>query len=378
MKINRCAAGIDNFSTISHILNNARVGLLTGPSAQTRSFRSTPDIIASNCRLKYLFASEHGLFADLQDGLGDGGKHIDRATGAEVISLYESHQPPPVKLLQELDFLLYDIQDVGARYYTYLTTLTDSMIAAASAGVPVIVFDRPGMIALDRIEGNILNPKFASYVGRFPVPVRYGLTVGEYAGYINRAHNIGCDLTVIPCEGLTRPMHYDDTGLPFINPSPNINSVDCALNYIGTCLFEGTNVAEGRGTTQPFSMIGAPWMDNRVLISAMDEYGFEGVSLRPAWFTPLYGKYKGERCEGVQIHITDRSRYQPFEFAVRMIDELRARFEQFEMTTYIDLLFGDDRLRNEYIGRDAVDRFFSMNREQLAEWAASSYHDRIY
>ncbi|MGI6742876.1 MAG: DUF1343 domain-containing protein [Eubacteriales bacterium] len=378
MNNNRCAAGIDNFSTISHKLNNARVGLLTGPSAQTRAFRSTPDVIASNCRLKYIFASEHGLYGDLQDGLGDGEKYIDRETGAEVISLYESHQPPPADLLLELDYLLYDIQDVGARFYTYLSTLTDGMTAAASAGIPIIVFDRPGMIGLDRIEGNILNPKFSSYVGRFPVPTRYGLTIGEYARYINNSQNIGCDLTVIPCEGLTRRMYYDDTGLAFINPSPNINSVDCAINYVGTCLFEATNVSEGRGTTQPFSLIGAPWIDNRVLTEGMKEYGFEGVYLRPAWFTPLYGKYKGERCEGVQIHITDRGRYQPFEFAVRMIDELRARFTEFKMTTYIDLLFGDDRLRAEYIGRPAVDRFFTTNQKRLADWAASSYHERIY
>jgi uncharacterized protein YbbC (DUF1343 family) len=173
-------------------------------------------------------------------------------------------------------------------------------------------------------------------------------------------------------------MYYDDTGLAFINPSPNINSVDCAINYVGTCLFEATNVSEGRGTTQPFSLIGAPWIDNRVLTEGMKEYGFEGVHLRPAWFTPLYGKYKGERCEGVQIHITDRGRYQPFEFAVRMIDELRARFTEFKMTTYIDLLFGDDLLRTEYIGRPAVDRFFAMNRLSLANWAESSYHERIY
>jgi len=375
---NRCAAGIDNYSTISGRLNNARVGLLTGPSAQTRALRSTADVIASNCRLEYLFSPEHGLFGDLQDGRGDDGEYRDRETGASVISLYESRRAPPAEILQQIDFLLYDMQDVGSRYYTYLSVLTDSMAAAAMVGIPVVVFDRPGMIGLDRVEGNILNPKFSSYVGRFPVPVRYGLLTGEYARYINGSQKLGCDLTVVPCEGLSRSMYYDDTGLPFINPSPNINSVDCAINYVGTCLFEGTNVSEGRGTTQPFSLIGAPWINNRKLLDGMSGYGFDGVVLRPAWFTPQYGKYKGERCEGVQIHITDRGRYQPFELALRLLDEIRAKFDQFRMTDYIDLLFGDDRLRAEYIGRAAIDRFLTMNKGKLNDWVSSCYHERIY
>ena len=152
MNNNRCAAGIDNYSTISGRLNNARVGLLTGPSAQTRALRSTADVIASNCRLEYLFSPEHGLFGDLQDGRGDDGEYRDRETGASVISLYESRRAPPAEILQQIDFLLYDMQDVGSRYYTYLSVLTDSMAAAAMVGIPVVVFDRPGMIGLDRVE----------------------------------------------------------------------------------------------------------------------------------------------------------------------------------------------------------------------------------
>ena len=369
--------GIDNIASVAARISGASVGLVTGPTGVTRDMKRSIDVAAGLCRLTALFSPEHGIRGELQAGLGDDASR-DRATGAEIIPLYGRSRVPSMDILSRLDFLLFDMQDAGARYYTYLSTLTDCMKAAAAAKTPVIVFDRPNPISLSRVEGSLLDERFSSFVGRYGVPTRYGLTIGEYAHYINGSRGLGCDLTVVPCEGLTRDMYYDDTGLCFVNPSPNINSTDCAVNYIATCLFEQTNVSEGRGTTTPFSVIGAPWIDSEALVAAMDGYGFEGAVLRPAFFTPVYGKYVGESCEGVQIHITDRNRYQPFELGLRLFDEIRSLFPQMKVNQGVDLLFGSDRLRLEYIGRRRIDSFLAGNAETLEKWSEEARPYRIY
>jgi uncharacterized protein YbbC (DUF1343 family) len=370
-------AGIDNICTVADALTGKRAGLITAPTGVDRFLTPSAQVVSRWCRVEELFSPEHGLYGESQAGAGDS-PYVDDVTGIDVIPLYGSRTAPDSDQLSRVDVMLYDIQDVGARYYTYLSTLTRSMKACAAAEVPFIVFDRPGMIGLGQVEGSVLDERFASFVGEYAVPTRYGLTVGEYARYINEEKQIGCALTVVPCEGLRRGMYYDDTGMIFVNPSPNINSVDCAVNYIGTCLFEATNVSEGRGTTTPFSVIGAPWLRAQRLMARMAEYRFDGVRLRRTFFTPVMSKYAGQRCEGVAIHITDRRRYQPFAFGLRLFDEIRALFPEFTVSDGLDRLFGSDRLRCEYIGRRAIDGFLSANAAAVAAYEAASRPYRIY
>jgi len=371
-------AGIDNLITVKDRLDGKRLGLVTAPSGVDRRLRSTAEIISETFSLGALFGAEHGLRGEVQ--AGDATRsYLDSEFGVQVHALFGERIAPTKEMLNRLDAVLFDIQDAGSRYYTYIATLTAVMKSCAKQGIPLFVFDRPNPIGLERIEGSILNEEFSSFVGEYAVPVRYGLTIGEYAGYINSTREIGCDLTVIPCEGLTRSMYYDDTGLPFVMPSPNIPTPETALHYVGTCLFEGTNLSEGRGTTRPFELIGAPWLRAVPLIERLNSYGFGGVMFRRAYFTPTFSKYKGEVCEGIQIHITDRDHYQPFEVALRMIDEIRANFIDFQWNEpHIDRLFGDDKLRTEYIGRGKIDDFLSLNSKRVEEFRDSIREYYIY
>lgn len=369
--------GIDNILDVSPLISGAAVGLVTNMTGVTREMTLSSDAVARIADVKYLFSPEHGLRGERQAGEGDS-VYKDRSTGAEIIPLYGGRTAPDADTLSKLDFLLFDIQDAGARYYTYLSTLTDCMKACADMKTPMIVFDRPNPISLSRIEGGILDERFSSFVGRYAVPTRYGLTIGEYARYIGGSRDIGCDLRVVPCSGLTREMYYDDTGLCFINPSPNINSVECAVNYIATCLFEGTNISEGRGTTTPFCVAGAPFIDPDALASAMDAYDLPGVVIRPAYFTPVCSKYAGESCGGVQLHVTDRDACRPFETGLRLFDTMRSLFPEMTVRNGIDLLFGSDRLRTELIGKEKIGEFLKSNSEPLAKWSEEAERYRIY
>nr|MBQ4320443.1 DUF1343 domain-containing protein [Clostridia bacterium] len=359
-------------------LDGLRLGLVTAPSGVDKFLRSTADIISDTFSLGAVFGAEHGFRGDAQAG-SKTGSYRDPELGVQVHSLYGERFAPTKEMLSRLDAVVFDIQDIGSRYYTYISTLTAVMKSCAAQNIPLFVFDRPNPIGLERIEGNILNEEFSSFVGEYAVPVRYGLTIGEYAGYINGTRSIGCDLTVVPCEGLTRSMYYDDTGLPFVMPSPNIPTPETALHYVGTCLFEGTNLSEGRGTTRPFELIGAPWLRALPLIEKMNSYRFDGVMFRRAYFRPTFSKYAGELCEGIQIHLTDRAHYQPFEVSLRLIDEIRANFIDFEWNeSHIDRLFGDDKLRTEYIGCGKIDDFLAMNRSRTEAFRDSVREYYIY
>jgi len=371
-------AGIDNLITVKDELASCRVGLVTGPSGVDRFMRPTAEIIAENFQLVSLFGPEHGVRGNAQAGESTS-SYRDDELGVQVYSLYGERKAPTREMLDRLDAVLFDMQDVGTRYYTYMWTLCEVMQSCAAAGVPLYVFDRPNPIGLERIEGNILDEEYASFVGKYAIPARYGLTIGEFACYINETKCIGCNLTVVPCEGLDRSMLYGDMGLPFVMPSPNIPTPESALNYVGTCLIEGTNLSEGRGTTHPFDLIGAPWLKSDVLCRQMNSYGFEGVMFRRAYFTPSFSKYAGEVCEGLQLHITDPRHYQPFEVAMRLIDEIRANFRDFKWNEHhIDRLFGDNKFRTEYIGRDRIDAFLSLNDERIEAFRQSIRSYYIY
>ncbi len=374
----RVLAGIDNLITVKNELKGYRVGLATGPSGVDANMRPTVDIIAENFKLTALFGAEHGIRGEAQAGALSG-NFRDPTYNVPVYSLYDNVREPTASMLERVDAMLFDMQDVGARFYTYLTTLTAIMRACTKFNKPVYVFDRPNPIGLSRVEGNILDEKFKSFVGECAIPARYGLTIGEYAGYVNSTYNIGCDLTVVPCEGLTRDMYYVDTGLPFVPPSPNIPTPEAAVTYVGTCLFEGTNVSEGRGTTHPFEIIGAPWLKADILVERMKSYRFDGVLFRRAFFRPTFSKYAGEVCEGIQLHITDLKNYQPFEITLRLLDEIRANCIDFKwQNSTVDALFGDDKLRTEYTDRRKIDEFFSSNELKLEDFKEKTKKFHIY
>jgi uncharacterized protein YbbC (DUF1343 family) len=279
----------------------------------------------------------------------------DKRTGVPVYSLYghtfESLSPRP-EWLRGLDALVFDIQDVGSRYYTYVYTMALAMKAAAQAKIAFYVFDRPNPIGLSHIEGNLVGERFKSFVGLYALPNRHGMSAGELARYFNAEEGIGCDLHVVPCEGLKRSTTWAETGRAFIPPSPNMPTVDTALVYPGMCFGEGTNISEGRGTCRPFEQFGAPWVDGAALADELNAVGLPGVTFRPVAFTPTFDKHKGQSCEGAFIHVTDREAFRPWRTGVAIFRTLRSKLEwrrdAYEFVKEIpafDLIAGTDAIR---------------------------------
>jgi len=301
--------GIDNLQKDFSLLAGKRVGLITNATGVDSHFHSTIDILKANTNLTALFAPEHGIRGAVDAG-GNVGQEIDKKTGLPVYSLYGENRRPTDEMLSQVDVLVYDIQDVGSRFYTYISTMQYAMQAAASHHLPFVVLDRPDPLNGNDVQGAVLEKGFESFVGTTHIPQRYGLTCGELARFMNDADNIHCDLTIIKMSGWKRDMYYEDTGLScWVLPSPNMPTVDTAVVYPGNCLFEGTNLSEGRGTTKPFELIGAPWIDGQALADAMNDCGLSGVYFRATTFTPSASKYKGESCNGVEVHVTDRSKF---------------------------------------------------------------------
>ncbi|MBR6594762.1 MAG: DUF1343 domain-containing protein [Clostridia bacterium] len=314
--------GIDMISMHDGLLKDARIGIITAPTGVDRYMRPTYEILSEKYKVTALFAPEHGIRGDAQAG-DHISTYVDEETGLTVYSLFGENKHPSEEMMSQVDVLVFDMQDVGARYYTFLYAMTRCMEACAKYNKEMLVLDRPNPLGGLTVEGVTLDEAFASGVGEYAVPIRYGLTIGEFALYINSVKNIGCNLTVVPCEGLKRSMMFDETGLPWILPSPNIPTpVNSTLNYIATCYFEGTNISEGRGTTMPFELVGAPFIDAAELERRLNAYKLEGVHFRRCYFTPTFSKHKGERCAGVQLHITDRELYRPFEAGMYLYKEV--------------------------------------------------------
>jgi uncharacterized protein YbbC (DUF1343 family) len=259
-------------------------------------------------------------------------------------------------MLRDVDTLVVDLQDVGTRVYTYIYTMANCMRAAAKHGVHVVVCDRPNPVGGEEVEGARLDPAFASFVGQFPIPLRHGLTIGELARLFNDEFGIRCSLDVIPLAGWRRTMYFDETGVPWVMPSPNIPTLDSAIVYPGAVLFEGTRLSEGRGTTRPFELIGAPWIDGERLADAMNARGLPGVHFRAVFFEPTFQKHAKQTCGGCQIHVLDRRRFRPVRTSVELIDEFRRQspdrfawreppYEYEHDKQPIDILFGSDALR---------------------------------
>lgn len=294
------------------LLRGKRIGLVTNPTGVDRELRNNIDLLASHpdLNLVALFGPEHGVRGSAQAGEKVAAS-VDAATGLPVFSLYGEHREPTPEMLHGVDALLFDIQDVGARFYTYPYTLAGAMRAARRAGIPVVVLDRPNPIGGVKVEGPVLEPEYASFVGEFPIPLRHGMTLGELARLFNEEFSIGAELHVVPVKHWRRSDAEPGHALPWVPPSPNMPTPDTALVYPGTALFEGTNVSEGRGTTRPFETIGAPFIQAETLAARMNALGLPGVRFRPMWFTPTFSKHAGTLCGGVQIHITDRDAFLP-------------------------------------------------------------------
>ena len=328
-------------------LKETRLGLIASPSGVTRDLRLTLDVLHENYNLTAIFAPEHGA-----RGETEAGEHIfsytDARTGLPVYSLYGETKKPTPAMLEGIDLLIIDVQDIGCRYYTFLSTLRLCMEACAENGKVFGVFDRPNPIGGVETEGNLVREGFVSFVGCAAIPTRHGMTLGELARMLNAEYRIGCELFVLPMENWRRKMLADETGLLWVNPSPNMPCLDAALLYPGTCLFEGTNISEGRGTTKPFEIFGAPWIDGEKLADYLNDLNLDGLRFRPVYFKPAFSKHAGVLCGGAQAHVADKKIIKPVSAGLAMLEAARKFSDgKFEFTSFIDLLAGCDLLRKE-------------------------------
>lgn len=332
-------------------LAGKRVGLVANHTAVDQRLRTAIDLLhaSSHLRLTALFGPEHGVRGDAQAGVPVENA-TDQRTGLPVYSLYGRGQTPQPDMLRDLDALVFDIQDVGCRYATYISTLLHVQEAAAEAGLPVVVLDRPNPLGGQRVEGNLVEAGFTSFVGVHPIAIRHGLTVGELARLFATERGWPAP-EVVPMRGWRREQWFDQTGLPWVQPSPNLPTLDAVTLYPGTCLLEGTNVSEGRGTTRPFELLGAPWIDPFALADTLERRGLPGVAFRPTSFMPTFSKHQGEVCGGVQVHLVDRERLRPVELGVHLVRALRTlnpdafAWREGRGTYFLDRLLGSDAPR---------------------------------
>jgi uncharacterized protein YbbC (DUF1343 family) len=350
------------------LLQGRTIGLVANPASVDSELRHVADrVAAGGMRIGALFGPQHGFRSDLQENMIESPHAADAQRRVPVYSLYSETREPTARMLEGLDALVIDLQDVGTRIYTYIYTMAGCLTAAKRHGVPVVVCDRPNPIGGVAVEGPMLEPGFTSFVGQYPIPMRHGMTIGELARLFNEHFGIGAKLEVVAMTGWSREQYGDQTGLPWVLPSPNLPTLESAIVYPGTVLFEGTNVSEGRGTTRPFEIVGAPWVEPESFAAAMNARRLAGARFRPVLFEPTFHKHAGTPCGGCQIHVTDRSAFRAVETGVALLEAFRqadaARFawrdppyEYEYVKPPIDILYGSARLREELErGRSASD-----------------------
>lgn len=344
----------------SGALRGQRIGIVCNPASIDAAFRHIVDRLAAvdGVTLAAIFGPQHGFRADVQDNMIESPHARDLRRRVPVYSLYSETREPTADMLRGLDALVIDLQDVGTRVYTFIYTMANCLRGAARHGVPVVVCDRPNPIGGEAVEGPVLDAACASFVGQFPIPLRHGMTIGELARLFNEHFGLGARLEVVAMGGWRRPMYHDATGLPWVMPSPNVPTLDSAIVYPGMVLVEGTNLSEGRGTTRPFELCGAPWIDGEALAAGLNAAQLPGVHFRPVVFEPTFQKHALEACGGCQMHVTDRGRFRPVEAGVAVIDAIRRaaperfawRDPPYEYETVkmpIDMLYGSDQLRRQ-------------------------------
>ena len=348
-------------------LRGLRVGLVCNPASVDSQLCHVAERCLADPALTVgaLFGPQHGFHSDLQDNMIETPHAADRARRIPIYSLYSETREPTAAMLEGLDVLVIDLQDVGTRVYTFVYTMANCLRAAARVGLPVIVCDRPNPIAGVTIDGPMLEPGFESFVGMYPIPLQHGMTIGELARLFNDACGIGARLDVEPMDGWTREMYFDATGLPWVLPSPNMPTLDTAIVYPGAVLVEGTQLSEGRGTTRPFEIMGAPWINERALARQLEALELPGARFRPMRFEPTFQKHAQASCGGVQIHVTDRSRFAAVPATVAVLVAIKGQdpgrdwwrpppyeYEYDKMP--IDILAGSSHLRERIDAGDSA------------------------
>ncbi len=357
------------------LVTGRRIGIVSNPASVDRGFRHSVDrlVEAPDVQVTVIFGPQHGFRSDLQDNMIETPHARDARRRVPIYSLYSETREPTAEMLRDVDVLVIDLQDVGTRVYTYIYTMANCLRAASRHGVHVVVCDRPNPIGGIEVEGSRLEPAYASFVGQLPIPLRHGMTIGEIARLFNDAYGLGASLDVVPLAGWRRSFYHDETGLPWVIPSPNLPTLDSAIVYPGAVLFEGTKLSEGRGTTRPFELIGAPWIDGERLADEMNERGLPGVHFREAFFEPTFQKHARQTCGGCQLHVTDRTAFRPVRTAIELMAGFRRQdvgrfawreppYEYEHDKQPIDILYGADRLRSTLDGAGSVDAL-------VASWA---------
>jgi uncharacterized protein YbbC (DUF1343 family) len=382
--------GLDILLQNPGVLNQKRVGLIANQTSVSMQLEYSWTLLRrAGIELTRIFSPEHGLFAVEQDQIAVGRQP---ETGCEIVSLYgdsEQSLAPARELLDGLDLVLFDIQDVGSRYYTYVNTLALFMEAASGLDIEIMVLDRPNPLGGSLIEGPLLDPAFHSFVGVMPVPVRHGLTAGEISHFYRDYKKLDLNISVIAMQGWAREMLFPETGLPWVPPSPNMPSFEAAEVYPGMCLFEGLNVSEGRGTTTPFLLSGAPFVDPEQLAERLASMPLEGVVFRPTWFRPTFHKYGNTVAGGIYLHVTDHACFRPFATGIAMICALRELWpEQLEFLDGVyefrddipafDLLAGSSAIRSMILGGIPTESVIASWEKDEAAFASIKPNFHLY
>lgn len=377
--------GVDQFCTHpDRYVANHRLGLITNPSGVDSQLVSTIDRLQQTGQLVALYGPEHGVRGHVQAG-EKVATYRDPKTNLPVYSLYGRTKKPTEEMLAGVDTLVFDLQDAGCRFYTYLYTLLYALQASAKYQIPLIVLDRPNPLGGEIIEGNILDEEFISFVG-YPIPIRYGLTIGEMALYFNNVFEIHAPLTVVPMTGWRRDNYMLEQDMVWVPPSPNIPKIDTTFVYPGTCFVEGTNLSEGRGTTLPFEVVGAPFIDAEHLADVLNSLDLPGVRFRPTTFVPTFSKHHGQMCHGVQLHVLDRRTYQTVRTGLCLIETVAQLYKEFAFLTppkegqrhFFDLLTGTDQVRTLINNRQPLTSLFVQWEDQQAKFRALSEPFRLY
>ena len=346
-------------SDSKHLIKNLRIGLICNQASVNHDFQHAADLFFedSEINLVALFGPQHGIRGDVQDNMIETGHATDKKTNLPIYSLYSETRIPTEDMLKDLDALVFDLQDVGGRVYTFIYTMANAMTACAKYGKKMFVCDRPNPINGVDLEGNSLEDEYKSFVGQYPIPMRHGLTVGELAKLFNEEFGIGCDLEVVEMQGWTRELYYDETDAPWVLPSPNMPTVETAVVFPATVYFEGTQVSEGRGTTKPFEVVGAPYIDADELADALKNLSLPGVIFRAVNFLPTFQKHAGKTCGGVFLHVTDRTNFEPVITGIGLVktiydlytDEFKWKEPPYEYVydkNPFDVISGTEKTRN--------------------------------